>query len=171
MPTELETMLSRYEAGQMSRRDLLAAMALLLLPASSPAMVEPRIGLAKRLNHVTVYVRDVKQAQSFYQNLFGMPVRTQQAPGVNLSCGDGFLGLYPAGNDKPGRIDHFCLGLERFDAEAVRRKLADAGIDALIRQRGDTKELYFTDPDGIDVQLQDVRYRGGVGPVGDRNPT
>lgn len=171
MPTELETMLSQYDAGQMSRRELLSALALLLLPASSPTMAEPRIGLAKRLNHVTVYVRDVGRAQSFYQTLFGMPVRTQQAPGVNLSCGDGFLGLYPAGNDKPGRIDHFCLGLARFDAETTKRKLVDAGIDAAISQRGDTKELYFTDPDGIDVQLQDVRYRGGVGPVGDRNPT
>lgn len=171
MPTELEMMLSQYDAGQMSRRDLLSAMALLLLPVPAPARAEPRIGLAKRLNHVTVHVRDVERSQAFYQNLFGMPVRTHQGRGVNLSSGDGFIGLYPAPNGGPGRIDHFCLGLERFDAETTKRKLVDAGIDAAISQRGDTKELYFTDPDGIDVQLQDVRYRGGVGPIGDRNPT
>jgi hypothetical protein len=26
------------------------------------------------------------------------------------------------------------------------------------------------DPDGISVQLQDVKYKGGVGPLGDRDP-
>lgn len=28
----------------------------------------------------------------------------------------------------------------------------------------------LADGDGLRVQLQDVRYRGGVGPLGDRNP-
>ncbi len=37
-----------------------------------------------------------------------------------------------------------------------------------IRLRGDTKELYFTDPDGIRVQLQDVKYIGGTGVLGDK---
>jgi hypothetical protein len=36
--------------------------------------------------------------------------------------------------------------------------------------RGETKELYFTDPDGIRVQLQDVKYKGGVGILGDKDP-
>lgn len=44
------------------------------------------------------------------------------------------------------------------------------GVDATIRVRDETKELYFTDPNGIRMQLQDVRYRGGVGPLGDRDP-
>jgi len=52
----------------------------------------------------------------------------------------------------------------------IRRKLAAEGVDATIRARGETKELYFNDPDGIRMQLQDVRYRGGVGPLGDRKP-
>jgi ribonuclease PH len=48
--------------------------------------------------------------------------------------------------------------------------LADRGIKGNIRLRGDTKELYFTDPDGIRVQLQDVKYIGGTGVLGDKPP-
>ena len=43
-------------------------------------------------------------------------------------------------------------------------------LNGNIRLRGDTKELMFTDPDNIRVQLQDVSYTGGVGPLGNRYP-
>jgi hypothetical protein len=36
--------------------------------------------------------------------------------------------------------------------------------------RGETKELYFTDPDGVRVQLQDAKYIGGSGLLGDQRP-
>ena len=57
-----------------------------------------------------------------------------------------------------------------FDADGVLRKLKAEGLNANVRPRGNTQELYFTDPDGIRVQLQDVRYIGGIGPLGDRPP-
>jgi hypothetical protein len=95
---------------------------------------------------------------------------TAQPPGVNLAVGGGFLGMYPIDPGESPRIDHVCFGLGRFDADATQRKLAAEGVDATIRVRGETRELYFDDPDGIRMQLQDVRYRGGVGPIGDRNP-
>jgi hypothetical protein len=33
-----------------------------------------------------------------------------------------------------------------------------------------TPELYFTDPDGLLIQLQDVKYCGGAGVLGDVCP-
>lgn len=169
MGAELDLLLGRYEAGRISRRDLLGTLAALLLPVP-PRVVAPGVGPAKQLNHVTCLVPNVDRARAFYQDTFGLSVLTRQEPGVNLRVGAGFLGLYPAGAGEPGRIDHFCLGLDHFDADAARQRLAARGLEATIRLRGDTKELYFTDPDGITVQLQDVRYRGGVGPRGDRDP-
>jgi catechol 2,3-dioxygenase-like lactoylglutathione lyase family enzyme len=105
----------------------------------------------------------------FYQGVFGMPLLTRQEPGMNISAGAGFLGIYPApAGTTTGSINHLCFGMENFDADAVLKKLTDRGIKASIRLRGDTKELYFTDPDGIRVQLQDVKYKGGAGPLGDQ---
>ena len=169
MPTNLEILIDHYDGGRLSRRELLGALALLMLPGKEASEAR-KIGVAKQLNHATLYVRDVAKSRAFYQRLFGMPVLTAQPPGFNLTVGGGFLGLYPVDPGDSPRIDHVCFGLERFDADAIQKKLTAEGLDGTIRQSGERKELYFHDPDGIRIQLQDVRYRGGVGPLGDRNP-
>jgi glyoxylase I family protein len=168
LPAALDRLVSRYERGQLTRRELLGGLAAVMTTVSPATAAEPAAGAVQQLNHVTVFVQDVPKSVEFYQRLFGMPLLTRQDPGINLRAGSGFLGIYPA-QGRTG-IDHVCFGLERFDADAVVKKLADAGVNARIRLRGDTKEVYFTDPDNVRVQLQDVRYRGGVGPLGDRDP-
>jgi catechol 2,3-dioxygenase-like lactoylglutathione lyase family enzyme len=166
----LDHLLSQYENGRLSRRELLGALAALTAAAAAPADAAP-LGTVKSLNHISVFVPDVQKSVKFYQDLFGMPVLTRQGAGMNLNCGAGFFGIYPAqGGATTGSINHLCFGLENFDADAVLKQLADRGVKGNIRLRGDTKELYFTDPDGIRVQLQDVRYKGGVGPLGDKDP-
>ena len=165
MQERLHQLLARYESGDITRRALLGALAGLLTVAPAASATEPVIGTVKQLNHVTVFVQDVPKSVAFYQNLFGMPVLTPQPPGMNLKAGAGFLGIYPA-KGQPSGINHVCFGLDNFDADTVLKKLNNAGINGNIRLRGDTKELYFTDPDKIHVQLQDVSYRGGVGPLG-----
>jgi len=163
-----DQLLSRYESGKISRRELLGGLAA-VATASTAAAAEPEIGMVKQLNHVTVFVANVQKSVEFYQRLFGMPVLTPQDQGINLRAGSGFLGIYPA-EDRPKGINHVCLSLEKFDADVTLKKLKNAGVDANIRLRGDTKELYFTDADNVRVQLQDVRYKGGIGPLGDRDP-
>jgi catechol 2,3-dioxygenase-like lactoylglutathione lyase family enzyme len=169
MPTNLELLIDHYDSGRLSRRELLGALAMLALPVTEKGAA-PKVAVAKQINHATLYVRDVEQSRAFYQRLFGMPVLTAQPTGFNLRVGDGFIGVYPGEPGESPRIDHVCFGLDRFDADAARAKLAAEGVDATIRLRGETKELYFTDPNGIRMQLQSVRYRGGVGPLGDRDP-
>lgn len=167
----LDQLIAQYDGGRISRRELLAALALLTAAGGQAPVQAAPVGTVKQMNHVTVFVPDVKKSVQFYQDLLGLPLLTRQDPGINLSTGVGFLGIYPAqGGATGGRIDHLCLGLENFDADAVLKQLTDRGVKANIRMRGDTKELYFTDPDGIRVQLQDVKYRGGTGVLGDRDP-
>ena len=169
MSLDLDQLLNRYENGHISRRELLGTLTA-FVGAPRTVQGQPEIGAAKQLNHVTIFAQSVSRSTEFYQDLFGMPVLTRQDPGINLDTESGFLGIYPAPTDSAGSIHHFCLGLESFNAEAVHQALIDRGVDANVRLRGETKELYFTDPDGIRVQLQDVRYRGGVGPLGDCDP-
>jgi catechol 2,3-dioxygenase-like lactoylglutathione lyase family enzyme len=172
MSTGFDHLLSRYENGQLSRRDLLAALTTLF--AAAPAVrgdAAPAVGPVKQMNHVSIFVPDVQKSKQFYQDVFGLPLLTNQPPGVNLSTGAGFLGIYPAqGGAAKGSINHLCLGVDNFDADVVLKTLSDRGVQARIRLRGDTKELYLTDPDGISVQLQDTKYIGGTGPLGDVKP-
>jgi catechol 2,3-dioxygenase-like lactoylglutathione lyase family enzyme len=168
----LDALLTRYEDGSLSRRDLLAALALLVAaPAAGAAHSAGPVGVVKSMNHVTVFVPNVQKSVEFYQGLFGMPILTRQDAGINLSTGQGFYGIYPAQTGATtGSINHVCFGIESFDADAVLKQLIDRGIKGNIRMRGETKELYFTDPDGIRVQLQDVKYIGGTGVLGDKPP-
>ena len=169
MLQEFDQLVNRYDDGQISRRELLGGLLALAAVAPSAKAAEPVIGQVTQMNHVTLFVKDVQKSVEFYQRLFGLPVLTPQPPGVNLKVGSSFLGLYPA--QSVSGINHVCFGLEKFNAEAVLKKLNDAGVSGgRIRQRGDTKELYFTDPDNISMQLQDTRYIGGTGELGDVKP-
>ena len=184
---------SGFSRTLISRRRLLQSIpALLMAPrvfgqtGSAPLRVTG-------INHVTVSVSDVKRSVDFYQGLFGMPVASRQGVTTNLRIGAGpqFLGIGAAGSSPP-RINHLCLGVEGFDVNRITAALAARGITKSdspgtagggsadgpmkmrVRTRGPdaggdragTPELYFTDPDGIVVQLQDPRYCGGGGPLG-----
>jgi catechol-2,3-dioxygenase len=167
----VDRVLNRYDAGEMSRRELVAALLAIAVPSAAQGQVSPPlVGQATQLNHATLYVQSVERSQEFYQKLFGMPILTRQGQGVNLRAGAGFLGLYPARDRGVPRIDHICLSVDDFDAKNVLARLQRLKLNAEISQRGDTEELYFDDPDGISVQIQDTRYRGGVGRLGDRDP-
>ena len=168
-----DVLLNRYERGELSRRELLTALAAVVAASPLRAGAQSAVGRVRQLNHVSIFVPDVKKASEWYQNVFGMPVLTPQEPGVNLDAGAGFLGIYPLPNSQAGQkgsINHLCLGVENFDADKVLKTLTDRGTTARIRQRGDTRELYVTDPDGISVQLQDTSYIGGTGPLGNQKP-
>jgi catechol 2,3-dioxygenase-like lactoylglutathione lyase family enzyme len=130
----------------------------------------------------------------FYQGLFGMPVTSRQGTTTNLqiSAGPQFLGLSAAGSNPPS-INHICLGVEDFNVDRLTAVLSQRGITKTdvagnagggglgggpmrmrVRVRGPeaggaregTPELYFSDPDGIVMQLQDPRYCGGGGALG-----
>jgi catechol 2,3-dioxygenase-like lactoylglutathione lyase family enzyme len=150
-------------------------------PAGKPPLV------TREMNHVTLAVSDPKRSLEFYQRVFGLPVVARQAaiPIMRLGRGPGFIALNAAGQSSP-RIDHVCVTIENFDPDRTMQTLAEQGVKkaegtaagpmtARIRMRGPevggakegTPELYFTDPDGITIQLQDVRYCGGAGRVGE----
>jgi hypothetical protein len=82
---------------------------------------------------------------------------------VNLAPGAGpeFLGVYKA--EPTGHIGHFCLGVQNFNADQALTTLQERGVNARMRTRGESKEIFLTDPDNILVQLTDVSYCGGSG--------
>lgn len=171
MLAEIDELLSRFQSGELSRRSALAAIAALTVPRWSPSQAgTPLVGHATYLNHATLRVKDVERSREFYQKLFGMPILTRQGVGVNLRAGAGFIGLYPAGGKEPPHIDHICITIDGFDARTVMAKLKPLNVHPEISQRGDTEELYIDDPDGLTIQIQDTKYRGGVGRLGDRDP-
>ena len=74
-----------------------------------------------------------------------------------------------AGRD---RIDHFGFGMDGFDADRVMTMLDAHGLNGHVRMRADSTppvaELKFNDLDNVIVQIQDTRYCGGEGRLGER---
>jgi catechol 2,3-dioxygenase-like lactoylglutathione lyase family enzyme len=165
MSRAIESLLTDYETGTLSRRDLvltLAALAATPLPAAaqSPAL-RPR-----SMNHVSLIVSDLDRSVAFYQRVFGLGVKSKQTGGVNLAVGAQFLGIYQAGANAPAQINHFCFGLESFEAERTVAALGASGVKAESRVRDGVAQVYCTDPDNLRVQLQDVSFCGGGGALG-----
>ena len=135
------------------------------------------------ISSVTLAVSDVARSTAFYQQIFGMAVQARHGEKVLLRLGNGpyFMGLMPAGAAGP-RIDHWGLAVEGFDPDRIVEQLgahgvsrAESGASGLsggplrvrVTTRGDTREVYVGDPNGLVLQLQDPSYCGGSGPLGD----
>ena len=94
----------------------------------------------------------------------------------------------PAAPPRPASINHACMNMDAFKPDEVVKALETAGlkpreaaqgpvgpmrhyVSMRMENRGGaaegTPELYFTDPDGLLMQLQDATYCGGGGYLGD----
>ena len=172
-------------AGVMTRRSLLLSLPGLALARRLLAQGQAAPLGVRGLHQVTLAVSDLERSLDFYQALFGMSVQARQGGKILLRIGDGphFLALTEAGSE-PAHIDHFGLAVENFDVDRVVRALAGhdvtpggrgQGLSGGPRRlrattRGDTPELHIGDSNGLVIQLQDPRYCGGGGPLGDRCP-
>lgn len=170
MTNPIERLLNRYDAGTLSRRQLLLSLASLGIAGNAAAQSSQAPMRVRGINHVSIFVEDQAKSVAFYQRLFEMPVMSVQQNGTNLSAGEGnqFLGIYEVPASAP-RIDHVCFVVEDFDVDRVMGTLREEGVEPRLRMReNETAEIYFVDPDGISIQIQDVRYCGGGGLLGDQ---
>ena len=153
------------------------------------------------LSHLTIFVTDAQRSNKFYQDLFGLTIRSYQgptAPTLAVWPGVQFLmfaggggparGGAPATSPRPASINHGCFSMAGFKPDEVLKSLESFGlkpragapgpvgplrhyVSMRMENRGGapggTPELYFTDPDGLLMQLQDTTYCGGGGFLGD----
>jgi catechol 2,3-dioxygenase-like lactoylglutathione lyase family enzyme len=158
----------------------------------------PKKGLIalRDLSHLTIFSTDAPRSNKFYQDLFGLSIRSYQGPTApTLAIGPTVEFLMFAGGaaarggatPRPASINHACLSLDAFKPDLALKTLETYGITprgdatgpvgpmkSYVTMRmenrggapGGTPELYFTDPDGLLMQLQDTSYCGGSGVLG-----
>lgn len=147
------------------------------------------------LSHFTMFSPKAEQAQRFYQEVFGLFIQAHQGPAPIFGVGAGpqFLMVTGGGAGRNaaqamGAINHGCFFMDGFKPDDVLRGLTDYGLKPRENASGPagpmqhyvtmrmpdrggapegTAELYFTDPDGILLQLQDPKYCGGGGRLGE----
>lgn len=168
MNRQLDELFDDYDAKKVSRRELIS----LLLAAGAASTVsftqaQPAapVAIGRSMNHVSLSVADVNRSADFYNRVLGMEIISRPANGgLNMGLGsESFLGLYQLGN--PGSMHHLCIGVDNYNADALASRLEQHGIQARVNRDPANRtsggdQLYFSDPDGITVQLAQHGYLG-----------
>ena len=157
------------------------------------AVAPGRIALGD-LSHFTVFGSG---AGAFYEEAMGFAPQAYQATTPALGVGDGIQFLMFAGGGggrgrgrggepaNPATIHHASFNMDGFVVEELTAALTEHGLAPDTRDsgplvhyislrmpdrggaEGGTPEVYFTDPDGLLMQIQDSSYCGGGGILGD----
>lgn len=132
------------------------------------------------LDHVVLRVCDRQAVQRFYVDVLGCTVeKVQEDLGLwQLRAGSSLIDLVPVdgklgreGGAAPGQegrnLDHLCLRVDPFDADAIRAHLRAHGIDAgepasRYGADGQGPSIYVTDPEGNVVELKGPPFAAGT---------
>ena len=84
---------------------------------------------------------------------------------MQLRAGASLIDVVPGRGAEDGEnVDHFCLTLEHFDADALRAHLARHGVDShdpveVYGAEGFGPSIYISDPEGNQVELKGQAVR------------
>jgi metallothiol transferase len=154
-----EDLVSRFERGVVSRRELVAGILALAARPSGAAQAAGGTPIqVSGIDHVALRVSDVERSAQFYKELFGASVRSQSPSSVFLDVGDDWLALFARGvastgygATQPG-VDHVSFhSVTARSAEDRMRVLREHGLDPT--SPPGSGRVYFKDPDGVILQL------------------
>ena len=124
------------------------------------------------IDHIVLRVADLDRMIAFYCDALGCHVerREDKIGLVQLRAGSSLIDLVPVdgelgrpGGAAPGaggrNLDHFCLRVGPFDADAIHAHLARHGVEAgPVKTRygaeGTGPSIYIEDPEGNVVELK-----------------
>lgn len=124
------------------------------------------------IDHVVIRVRDIQAMRRFYMDVVGCSVEREidsiglyqlraGASLIDLVDAYGELGL--KGGEPPkgtgGNMDHLCVRVEPWDADAIQDYLRNAGAEpGDVEQRNGAEgvgpSIYFADPEGNTIEFK-----------------
>jgi glyoxylase I family protein len=150
MEAIISGLVSRFENGSLSRRQLVQGLAMLAGTTTTAGAQDQVSFKTATIDHVSIQVADVQKSVNFYQRMFGFAVMSH----------DTKLGITHLGNAKmlvslnqqapAGIVDHFAIGIPSFSKETAGRYLSGRGGTVL---NDPYAGLHVKDPDGINVQI------------------
>ncbi len=152
MEAIISDLVSRFEKGSLSRRELVSGLTMLAVSstAASAAAQDEIDFRTATIDHVSMQVTDLQRSVDFYQKTFGFTVVSEDKPLNIVRLGHGST-IVSFNLQKPtGIVDHFSIGVPRFTKEAATRYFTQRGL-----RTGDDPYhgLHVRDPDGNYVQV------------------
>ena len=151
METIIADLVSRFEGGRLTRRQLIQGLSMLMAAGSSPASAAQAAGLrGTGIDHVSILVEDLQRSATFYQNVFGMTPLSEDKPNQILRLGMKRTIVSLRHEGPAGVVDHFAISVENFNTQAVTERLAPHGLTP---QQNVQFGFHIKDPDGVVVQI------------------
>jgi glyoxylase I family protein len=150
METIISHLVSRFEKGSLSRRELVRGLAALAASGTAAAAQEGLDFKDANIDHVSIHVADLQRSVDFYQKMFGFSVVSQDQAGGIIRLGNTKVLVSLNHGGPAGIVDHFAIGVARFGRDSAARYLTQRGAAPL---QGDYAGLHIKDPDGINVQI------------------
>ncbi len=150
MQAVISNLLNRFERGVLTRRELVEGLTVLAAAGGAAAQAQPSSLKAAKIDHVSIQVTDLPRAVAFYQKVFGLKVVGEDKPNeiVRLGVGRALVSLHH--KSPTGIVDHFAIGVEGFNREAVTQQLKEFGLTP-----SDNLDAgyHIVDPEGMNVQI------------------
>jgi catechol 2,3-dioxygenase-like lactoylglutathione lyase family enzyme len=144
----VSNLLQKFERGALSRRELVRGLT--VLAAGSAAMGQDQGFQGGFISHVSLSVSNVERSAEFYRKTFGLAVLSEDKKQeiVRLGKTRTLVSLRRAA--PVGVVDHFAIGVEGFNRDAVTKDLATRGVTPTQNVEAG---FHVNDPDGYPVQI------------------
>jgi catechol 2,3-dioxygenase-like lactoylglutathione lyase family enzyme len=151
MEAIISDLLNRFEKGALSRRGLIQGLAMLTVAGGSQAQVQGAALKASKIDHMSIQVSDLPRSIAFYEKIFGLTTVSEDKPNEIVRLGVGTKALVSLHHKSPtGLVDHFAIGVENFNKDAVTRELKARGVTP---EDNLDAGFHIIDPEGISVQI------------------
>ena len=153
MEAIIANLVNRFESGALTRRELIQGLSMLAAASGAAPLAQAQDATIKgvKIDHVSIQVSDLPRSIAFYQKMFGLTMVSEDKPNEIVRFGTAGKVLVSLHHKSPtGLVDHFAIGVEKFNKESVTREL---------KERGATPEenldagFHIKDPEGIGVQI------------------
>ena len=153
MQDVISDLVTRFERGKLSRRELIQALTAVAAAAVGTPAVAASLK-AGSINHASVLVSDMTRSIDFYNRVFGLSVMNEDKPNKIARLGIGGKVLVSLRVEPPpGLVDHFAIGVENYNKEAVTKSLQEMGLTP---RENLEFGFHVKDPDGANVQITGI---------------
>jgi catechol 2,3-dioxygenase-like lactoylglutathione lyase family enzyme len=149
MEAIISNLLTRFESGALSRRGLIQGLT--MLAAAGRAQAQETGLKSVKIDHVSIQVSDLPRSIAFYQKMFGLTLVSEDKPNEIVRLGGAGKVLVSLHHKSPtGLVDHFAIGVEGFQKEAVTAQLKARGANP---EDNLDAGFHIKDPEGMSVQI------------------
>ena len=153
MQAIIADLVTRFERGALSRRDLIHGLTLVAAAgaATAAAQAQPAALQGVRIDHISIQVSDLPKSVAFYEKIFGLTVVSEDKPNEIVRLGAERHAIVSLHHKSPtALVDHFAIGVQGFNRETVTRDLQALGITP---EENLDAGFHIKDPEGMRVQI------------------